>query len=115
MRNACARCEQPANFSGMAKDHSRKLEVECARCGTFRISDQAFDALPPREKHLLSYVCRTWTGDDVPEILTTNMQTLIKRAPVRTFPEKRDWMLELMAQKTAEAGEDSAFDIATDY
>src|SRR6266478_5318453 len=102
-------------YSGMAKDNSRKLEVECARCGTFRISDQALDAPPPREKHLLSYVCRTWSSDGVPEILTTNIQTLTKRAPVRTFPEKRDWMLELMAQKTSEAGDDSEFDIATDY
>jgi hypothetical protein len=111
----CPLCEFIPKHSGMTKDHSRKLEVDCLRCGRYRISDEAGETLPPGEKHLLSYVCRTWSGEDIPDILTTNMQALIKRAPLVSIPEKRDWLLELVAKNTPTAGDDSAFDFQTDY
>jgi hypothetical protein len=98
----------------MAKDHSLRKEIDSPRCGRYRISKEAEETLPG-EKHLLSHVCRTWSGEDTPDILTTNMQALIRRAPLVSIPEKRDWMLELLAKNTPTAGDDSAFDITTDY
>ena len=112
----CPLCEQSSDYFGRTPNHIDLFDVECARCGRYRISEQAIEALSAVEKHLLSYVCRTWPSEvDLPKILSTDMQLLIARAPRRTVPEKCDVTLELMAQGSERAGEISKFDAARDY
>jgi len=43
------------------------------------------------------------------------MAELARRAPLRTIPEKRDWLLELMGQETTVPGSVSQFDGSRDY
>jgi hypothetical protein len=114
--NLCPLCGQAPTFFGTARDLGRKYEVDCVRCGRFRISLEAIDALPlARHKHLLSYVCRTWPSDSMADILTTNIQTLINRAPSRTIPEKVDWLLAVLAQRSIGVGRISNLNILEDY
>jgi len=92
------------------------FDVQCVRCGRYRISKEAIEVLPKVEKHLLSYVCRTWPSEgDPPKILSTDIQALIARAPRRTVLEKCDATLELMAEGSWRAGAISRFNPATDY
>jgi len=110
-------------FCGQAPDRvspdgrNRKWLLDCSRCGRFLITFEALDAVPAfPDKHLLSYVCRTWPDErSVPEILTSNMAELARRAPLRTIPEKRDWLLELLGQRTKVPGSVSRFDFRKDY
>jgi hypothetical protein len=111
----CTLCGLPASHTRLAGDASFTFEIECERCGKYRISRQAIEILPADTKYLLSYVCRTWSEADPPKILTGDIQKLILRAPLRTIPEKRDWLLELMARWTDMPGSVSKFDIQKDY
>jgi hypothetical protein len=43
------------------------------------------------------------------------MQALINRAPRRSIPEKVDWLLELLAERSAGVGRISEFNMLTDY
>ena len=113
--NACPLCESAFAFCRTARDGTNTFEIECSHCGNYKISDQAIETLPANEKHFLSYVCRTWSEDKNPTILTTNMHTLIQRAPRRSIPEKRDWLLQLMAHETDVPGESSKFRTDRDY
>jgi nucleoside 2-deoxyribosyltransferase len=71
--------------------------------------------LPP-DKYLLSYVCRTWPdGEAPPVILNSNVQALLRRAPRLAVPEKRDRLLELMAQETEIAGAATKWNAFNDY
>ncbi|MGB2677289.1 MAG: hypothetical protein WAN12_09430 [Candidatus Acidiferrum sp.] len=47
--------------------------------------------------------------------MTTNIKELIRRAPLRSVAEKRDWILGLLAQMTDTPGSISAFDALKDY
>jgi hypothetical protein len=111
---ACPICEQPADYFGAARDGSRVFEVDCQRCSRYKISLEALEVLPAN-KYLLSYVCRTWSETESPKILTTNLGALIARAPLRSIPDKRDWLIEILANKTEAPGHLSKFDAAKDY
>jgi hypothetical protein len=114
--NLCPLCGKPPTYLGIAPDLSRRYQVDCGRCGRFRISSEAVEALPfVRHKHLLSYVCRTWPSDSVADILTSNIQALANRAPRRTLPEKVDWLLTLLAEHSKGVGQISDFNILEDY
>ena len=109
-KNGCPLCEQPT-------DHFKpdlrlgQIAVQCVRCGRFTFDENA--VFPP-ERHLLSYVCRTWP-DDGPVITNENVRALLQRAPLRIIPEKRDWLLQLLGERTRNAGSVSEFDGSTDY
>src|SRR5258708_37954501 len=96
-------------FCGLAPDYIKHdirydgYDVNCPRCGIFRVTPEALGALPEDKKYLLSHVCRTWEGDAVPEISTSNLNALIQRAPIRSIQEKMDWLLALLASNTHEA------------
>lgn len=114
--NQCPLCELPADYAGMAADLSRMLEVACARCGRYKISDQALEVLPSiEEKHLLSYVCRTRSEPNLPRILTTNLQEMMQRASIQTVPEMSERLIELLAEMTNGPGSVSSFDASRDY
>jgi hypothetical protein len=66
----CQLCGLPAAHLGMAGDASFTFEIDCERCGKYRISHQAVEVLPADKKYLLSYICRTWSERDPPKILT---------------------------------------------
>jgi len=108
--NVCPLCGMPSeNFRRDLR--LGQTEVECARCGTFAFD---VDTVFPSERHLLSYVCRTWP-DGTPFITNENAGALLQRAPLRTIPEKRDWLLQLLARSTDLVGAVSSFDASTDY
>ena len=111
----CPLCGQaPDRISG--PDVRWEYFVACPRCGRFQFSVEALDVLPSfPDKYLLSHVCRTWSGDGLPVILSKNMAELARRAPIRSNPEKRDWLLELMGRRTAMPGSVSRFDARNDY
>jgi hypothetical protein len=114
--NLCPLCGKSPTYLGIAPDLSRRYQVDCGRCGRFRISFEAVEALPfVRHKHFLSYVCRTWPSDGVADILTSNIQALANRAPRRTLPEKVDWLLTLLAEHSKGVGQISDFNILEDY
>jgi hypothetical protein len=110
----CPLCEQPPTSKELPRDQSRKFVVNCPRCGNFIITFEAAEVLPA-EKYLLSHVCRTWSGDGVPEIRTTNMAALIQRAPRLSILEKREKLLRVLAEQTVDVGTMSRFDLNTDY
>jgi hypothetical protein len=84
--------------------------------GDFLFTFEALDAVPALSDKHLSHVCRTWPDESsVPEILTSNMAELARRTPLPTIPEKRDWLLELMGQRTRVPGSVSRFDGTRDY
>jgi hypothetical protein len=110
-KNFCCLCEQPTEHF---KPDLRlnQIAFQCSRCGTFAIS---VDVVLPPDKHLLSYVCRTWP-DGFPTITNESARALLQRAPLRTIPEKRDWLLQLLGDRTRTSiGKSAAFDGSTDY
>jgi hypothetical protein len=92
--------------------------VKCRRCGRFNITEQALMALgqEPGHKPGLSSVCRRASSDrSVVEILSTNIEHLLKSLPQYSPPEKLDNMLQQMAEMTPALGEYTQFDKDADY
>jgi len=92
----------------------RVLDPACG-CGNFLISYEAIEVLTRENKYLLSAVCRNWTGNPIPTILTDNINSLIKQAPRLGIAEQMDALLDLVAQKTAKLGDCSSFNTLNDY
>lgn len=110
----CPLCNGPVEHREFV-DTSFNIGVDCKCCGRFKITMEACESLKPEQKYLLSATCRTWPDKTPPTILSSNIESLTRRAPVLSVPEKLDTMLELIAQRTDELGARSTFDIATDY
>ncbi len=73
-------------------------------------------ALRPEQKLGLSSVCRrASSANSVIEILSTNVDQLLKSLPQYSPPEKLDNLLQLMAEKTPTLGEYTEFDKDVDY
>jgi hypothetical protein len=111
----CPLCNEFAEYAGWAHDGSRMFQVSCARCGKFKISEQALETLKKDEKHLLSAVCRMWQDPEIPRILAKDIQGLIQRAPQWGLAEKMDRLLDMIARETSELGSLSKFDPNVDY
>jgi hypothetical protein len=92
------------------------FHVKCRRCGRFNITEQALIALGQEHKPGLSSVCRRASSDkSVVEILSTNIEHLLKSLPQYSPPEKLDNMLQQMAEMTPSLGEYTQFDKDVDY
>jgi hypothetical protein len=94
------------------------LHVKCRRCGRFRITEQALIALRQEQEHKpgLSSVCRRASSEkSVVEILSTNIEQLLKSLPQYSPPEKLDNLLEQMAEMTPALGQYTQFDKDVDY
>lgn len=90
--------------------------VKCRRCGKFNITEQAMMALEQKNKPGLSSVCRRASSDkSAIEILSTNIEQLLKSLPQYSPPEKLDNMLQQMAEMTPGLGEYTQFDKDVDY
>jgi len=107
---------------GTAKDRQRDpsgrdaIYVECDRCGTFRITDQALMGLSADQKQgLSSFSRRAGAGKAVVEILSTNIEQLVKSLPHYTPTEKLNNLLQLMAEMTPALGEYTEFRRDRDY
>lgn len=110
----CPLCDGPATCAG--SDFGRKIAVECERCGRFRITEEALDALKPEHKPLLSAYCRRLAeGGDIPFILSTTIDQFIRTLPQYTPPEKLDNLLGLMGLMSPALGKHTTFNIDRDY
>jgi hypothetical protein len=90
--------------------------VKCRRCGRFNITSQALMALGQEQKPGLSSVCRRASSvKSLIEILSTNIDQLLKSLPQYSPPEKLDNLLQHMAEMTPALGEYTQFDKDVDY
>jgi hypothetical protein len=91
--------------------------VECARCGRFKITDDAVAfKLKPEHKPLLSAYCRRLPqGAEPPAITTSTIEQFIRSLPRYTPPEKLDNLLALMGRLTPALGEYTTFKPDIDY
>ena len=90
--------------------------VKCRRCGRFNITPQALMVLRQEHKPGLSSVCRRASSDKgVIEILSTNIEQLLKSLPHYSPPEKLDNLLQQMAEMTPALGQYTQFNRDVDY
>src|SRR4029077_5680484 len=107
---SCPLCDRTADV--LQRDHSRPdvLFVECRRCGRFTITHQVETVLKQDEKLGLASVRRGAGMGGAPiEILSTNIEQLLRSLPRYTPPEKLNNLLQLMAEMTPRLGEYSNF------
>jgi hypothetical protein len=94
-------------------------DVECGRCGRFRITVEAIHdvlEIKPQLKSLLSAYCRRQPkGSDIPTIKPDNIDQFIGALPQYTPPEKLDLLLEVMGRMTPTLGTPTKFDFESDY
>jgi hypothetical protein len=103
-----ATCETLENTSLFA-------EVNCPRCGRYRINAEAADVLPKTKLYLLSAVCRRWPDSAPPAITTEAIPKLLAKAPALGLGERLDLLLKLIADRTEQLGRWSEFDPHLDY
>lgn len=90
--------------------------VECERCGRFKITEEAIQALRPEQKPLLSAYCRRLPkGSETPVIKTDMIEQFIQGLPKYTPLEKLDNLLELMGRMSPALGEYTSFKRDRDY
>lgn len=112
----CPLCDQQAGFR--QSDPSRDaINIECERCGRFRITYQALTGLKPEQKAGLSAFCRrAGRGSDLITILSTNVESMLASLPKYTPPEKLDNLLQLIADMSpSPAGAGTLFNSNRDY
>jgi hypothetical protein len=88
--------------------------IECGICGRFRISPMAMDGTTKEQGNGLSSVCRR-SGSAITEILSSNIEQLLKDLPRFTPAEKLDNMLQLLGERTPDLGANSSCDFRRDY
>ncbi|MBZ5706901.1 MAG: hypothetical protein LAN63_16240 [Acidobacteriia bacterium] len=111
----CQLCGGVPEYSNYEIDRDT-LAVQCIRCGRFKITNLALEALRPEQKPLLSAFCRrARQGNNFVTILSDNIEQLIASLPKYSPPEKLDNLLELMAEMTPRVGEYTQFDSDRDY
>jgi hypothetical protein len=112
----CPLCDGPSTYYEQV---SFKFNVECERCGRFKITLQAVkDVLEfkPQYKWLLSAYCRRFpNGAEPPTILSTTIEQCIRALPQYTPLEKLDNLLELMGRMSPALGEYTTFNLDRDY
>ncbi len=112
----CPLCDGPTTYY---EQTSFTFNVECARCGRFKVTLQAIkDVLEfkPEYKPLLSAYCRRLPkGADLPTIKTDTIDQFIRTLPQYTPPEKLDNLLELVGRRTPAPGTPTTFNPETDY
>jgi len=111
----CPICNSEKAQCETAPDRSLAADVDCPRCGKFRISKQATEALPVGDRHLLSSVCRTWSGGNPPYITTETIAGLLAKAPRLGVTERLDLLLTLIADTSDQIGHWSKFDRHNDF
>ncbi len=99
------------------KDFDRDvLNVQCDRCGRFKISDEAIKVLQPEQRPFLSAYCRRATGGPgCVTILSTNIEELIHALPKYSPSEKLDNLLALMGVMSPSLGDNTSFNHKRDY
>lgn len=110
----CPLCNSPDAEVMSHPNRSRTALVRCSRCGTFQITEEAAEVLP-KERHLLSAVCRTWQGTDPPLIKTDTISTLLAKVPRYGVAERLNLLLKHVADGTKQFGDWSSFDPQNDY
>jgi hypothetical protein len=113
--NHCPLCKSPANRR--QRDPGRDMVVvDCERCGRFKISPTAVSQVTEANANGLSSVCRRSSSTGSPiEILSSNIEQLLKSLPAFSPSEKLDNMLQLIGDGTAALGEHSSCDLRRDY
>ncbi|MGH9714889.1 MAG: hypothetical protein ACRD5M_16465 [Candidatus Acidiferrales bacterium] len=92
------------------------IGVKCERCGLFKISLTAMAGLTKEQREGLSSACRRASSSDHPiEILSSNVEQLLKSLPRYSPSEKLDNMLNLLCENTSALGEHSGLDWRRDY
>jgi hypothetical protein len=111
----CPLCKRPVDYR--QRDPNRDMiNVDCERCGRFKISPTAMSQLTQIQADGLSSVCRrSGTSGPLIEILSSNIESLLKSLPRFTPSEKLDNMLQLIGDGTAALGERSSCNLQRDY
>jgi hypothetical protein len=112
----CPLCDGSPDY--FQRDSSRMdfFAVQCQRCGRFKITEQALAVLKQDQKPGLSSFCRrARSGNTWVDILSTNIEQLLKSLPRYSPTEKLDNLLQLMADMTPALGEYTDFKSGLDY
>ena len=112
----CPLCNGEAEYFGRDPSRLDTFNVECQRCGRYRITSQALTVLPPEMKFRLSAFCRrAGTTTEPPTILSNNIGELVGTLPTFAPLEKLDNVLLFIAERTAELGQTARFNPLEDY
>ncbi len=112
----CPLCGRVPDHFGRDSSRPDVYNVECERCGRFKISHQATLVLTDEQKWKLSAVCRrAGRGSNYVEILSSNVEELVDSVPKYSPPEKLDNLLQLMGEMSPDLVKDTTFDTDRDY
>jgi hypothetical protein len=112
----CPLCDRSVDHAGSDATRSEVSFYRCRTCGEFRISRTALAVLKPEHRLPLSCASRRITdGGGGIEILSSNIEELIKSLPRFTPPEKLDNLLQHLAESSTGLARYSTFDIDFDY
>jgi len=96
----CPLCGGPPDYRGWIPGYFRTLGVECPRCGRFKITQDAIDVMKEDQKALLSAYCRRLPeGAELPAILSSTIEQLIRTLPKYTPLEKLDNLLAAISHQ----------------
>jgi hypothetical protein len=112
-QNQCPLCQGPEAYRQHVPGYDM-LFIECGICGKFKISPTAMSGITKEQGNGLSSVCRR-SGSAITEILSSNIEQLLKDLPRFTPAEKLDNMLQLLGDRTPDLGTNSSCDFRRDY
>lgn len=112
----CPMCGQPADVY-RRKAPPDIFEGWCERCGDVCITLPAVEKARREGKvHLLSAWLRRRPSNEPASLIDENgIDRILKDVPAYSVPEKLDLALTVIAQRTAEPGERSSFNVSRDY